>query len=171
MIRDESEEIELPGFAPPDIQPPRDAAALSAATVARELAGWIGKRRLPSGRVMRAGDIMILLRKRGRYYRLLLAALQRAGVPVAGADRMKLAEQIEIQDLLALGDVVLLPEDDLQLAAVLKSPIFGLDEDGLFALAQGRGKQSLYSQVMEQAGADSSIGRVADQLSPISCAV
>ena len=164
VIRDESEDIELPGFAPPDIQPPRDAAALSAATVARELAGWIGKRRLPSGRVMRAGDIMILLRKRGRYYRLLLAALQRAGVPVAGADRMKLAEQIEIQDLLALGDVVLLPEDDLQLAAVLKSPIFGLDEDELFTLAQGRGKQSLYARVMEQVGADSSVGRIADQL-------
>ena len=113
---------------------------------------------------MRAGDIMILLRKRGRYYRLLLAALQRAGVPVAGADRMKLAEQIEIQDLLALGDVVLLPEDDLQLAAVLKSPIFGLDEDELFSLAQGRGKQSLYARVMEQVGADSSVGRIADQL-------
>ena len=164
VIRVDSEPVELPGFAPPDIQPPRDAAALSAATVARELAGWIGHRRLPFGRVMRAGDIMILLRKRGRYYRLLLAALQRAGVPVAGADRMKLAEQIEIQDLLALGDVVLLPEDDLQLAAVLKSPILGLEEEDLFALAQGRGKQSLYSRLMVHAGADSRIGRAADQL-------
>ena len=83
----------------------------------------------PSGRVMRAGDVMVLLRSRGRYYRLLLAALQQAGIPVAGADRMKLEDQIEIQDLLALGDVMLLPEDDLQLAAVLKSPLIGIDED------------------------------------------
>ena len=71
---------------------------------------------------MRAGDVMILLRRRDRYYRLVLAALQQAGVRVAGADRMKLEDQIEIRDLLALGDVMLLPEDDLQLAALLKSP-------------------------------------------------
>ena len=60
---------------------------------------------------------MVLLRSRGRYHRLLLAALQQAGIPVAGADGMSLEDQIEIQDLLALGDVVCLLEDDLQLAA------------------------------------------------------
>ena len=95
---------------------------MSAARLAEMLATSIGARKLPSGRVMRAGDILILLRRRDRYYRLVLTALQQAGVRVAGADRMKLEEQIEIRDLLALGDVMLLPEDDLQLAALLKSP-------------------------------------------------
>ena len=37
-------------------------------------------------------------------------------------------------DLMALADALLLPEDDLALATVLKSPLFGLDEDDLFAL-------------------------------------
>ena len=32
-------------------------------------------------------------------------------------------------DLMALGRVMLLPEDDLSLAALLKSPLIGLDED------------------------------------------
>ena len=88
---------------------------------------------------MRAGDVLILMRKRGRFFELLLGALQAEGIMVAGADRMKLAEQIEIQDLLALGDVMHLPDDDLQLAAVLKSPLFGMTEDELFTLAYDRG--------------------------------
>merc|ERR1711965_994436 len=103
-------------FAPPSVQVPEDAAAKGAADVTRRLAGMIGSHRLSSGRVLQPGDVMILLRKRDRYYKLLMAALQRAGVPVAGADRMTLQDQIEIRDLLALGDVMLLPEDDLQLA-------------------------------------------------------
>ena len=48
---------------------------------------------------------------------------------------MQLAEQIEIQDLLALGDVMHLADDNLQLAAVLKSPLFGINEDQLYELA------------------------------------
>jgi len=41
-------------------------------------------------------------------------------------------------DLLALADALLLPDDDLALATVLKSPLFGLDEDALFGLAWQR---------------------------------
>ena len=52
-------------------------------------------------------------------------------MPVGGVDRLKLVEQIAVQDLLALCDVLLLPEDDLQLAALLKSPLVGLDEDAV----------------------------------------
>ena len=52
---------------------------------------------------------------------------------IAGADRIKLTEHIAVMDLMALGRVMLLPEDDLSLAALLKSPLIGLDEDQLFA--------------------------------------
>ena len=41
-------------------------------------------------------------------------------------------------DLMALADALLLPDDDLALATVLKSPLFGLDEEQLFALAWNR---------------------------------
>ena len=64
-----------------------------------------------------------------------------ARLPIAGADRLTLTEHIAVMDLMALGRVMLLPEDDLSLAAVLKSPLIGLDEDQLFALAHGRGKR------------------------------
>ena len=55
--------------------------------------------------------------------------LKRLRVPVAGADRLALIDEIAVMDLVALGDALLLPEDDLTLAAVLKSPLFGLGEE------------------------------------------
>ena len=164
VVAEDEAPVDPPAFAPPEIREPRDAAAQSAARLAELLSGWIGQRRLPSGRLMRAGDVMVLLRSRGRYHRLLLAALQQAGIPVAGADRMKLEDQIEIQDLLALGDIMLLPEDDLQLASVLKSPLVGIDEEMLFTLAHDRGGKSLHACLMAHAGGDSELGRVADRV-------
>jgi ATP-dependent helicase/nuclease subunit A len=59
-------------------------------------------------------------------------------VPVAGADRIVLTEQIAVMDLIALGRFALLPEDDLNLAALLRSPLIGLSEEQLFALAYPR---------------------------------
>ena len=50
----------------------------------------------------------------------MVSALKARGIPVAGADRLVLTEQIAVQDLIALGDFLTLPEDDLALAAVLK---------------------------------------------------
>ena len=140
------------------------AEMLAATQLARRVKSWIGKRHLPSGDLVGAGDILILLRKRGRFFELLLSALQIANVQVAGADRMQLAEQIEIQDLLALGDVMHLADDDLQLAAVLKSPLFWMSEDQLYDLAYNRGKASLMSRLMAHRGADGALGKMADQL-------
>ena len=54
-------------------------------------------------------------------------------------------------DLMALGDALLLPEDDLALATVLKSPLIGLSEDDLFTLAWQR-KGSLRAALREHAG-------------------
>ena len=165
VIKGDANPGTLPMFAPPSVQVPEDAAAKGAADVTRRLAGMVGSHRLSSGRLLQPGDVMILLRKRDRYYKLLMAALQRAGLPVAGADRMTLQDQIEIRDLLALGAVMLLPEDDLQLATVLKSPLFGMDESGLFELAHERGESSLYARLMSHQGADSGFGRMVDRLS------
>ena len=84
------------------------------------------------------GDMLILVRKRSALFEEILRALKRAGVPVAGADRLVLSETAAFEDLLALARFCLFPHDDLTLAALLRSPFCDLDEDSLFALAHGR---------------------------------
>ena len=84
------------------------------------------------------GDVLVLVRRRGNLFDAVIQALKHAGIPVAGADRLKLTEHIAIIDLMNLADALLLPQDDLALAVALKSPLFGLDEDDLFALAWDR---------------------------------
>ncbi|MFN7618793.1 MAG: double-strand break repair helicase AddA [bacterium] len=84
------------------------------------------------------GDVLILVKKRGPMFEEILRALKRSGIPVAGADRLKLAEHPVFEDLLALGRTALYPEDDLTLAGLLRSPLCDVGEDGVFDLAQGR---------------------------------
>ena len=98
---------------------------------------------------VRPGDILILVRQRGPLFEAIIRALKDAAIPVAGADRLILTEHIAVMDLLVLADAILLEQDDLALATVLKSPLFGLSEDELFALAWNR-PRSLRAALREQ---------------------
>lgn len=104
-------------------------------------------------RPLRYGDMLILVRRRGNAFDAVIQALKHAGVPVAGADRLKLTEHIAIIDLMNLADALLLPQDDLALAVALKSPLFGLTDDDLFKLAYQR-RGSLRDALTAQAPAD-----------------
>ena len=94
----------------------------------------LGRERKP----MTAGDVLVLVRQRGALFEAVIRALKERHIAVAGADRLVLTEHIAVVDLMALADALLLPDDDLALAVALKSPLFGIDEDQLFALAHGR---------------------------------
>ena len=101
--------------------------------------GLIGKeRRARDGELLHAGHFMVLVRRRNEFVNALVRELKREGVEVAGVDRLNLGEELAIQDLLAMARFVLLPQDDLNLAALLKSPLIGLGEDELFTLAWKR---------------------------------
>jgi len=136
-----------------------------AAVLAAELGRMIGQTPLPArGRPVAAGDIMVLVRRRNSFVDALVRALKAQGTPVAGVDRMVLSEQIAVMDLVALGRFLLLPEDDLTLACVLKSPLLGLDEDALFSLAYGRGKTSLWQRLGEAVRDDGRLAPARDWL-------
>ncbi|QAY97288.1 double-strand break repair helicase AddA [Methylovirgula ligni] len=89
-------------------------------------------------RPISAGDILILVRTRNAFFDAIIRALKQVRVPVAGADRLDLLAHIAVMDLIAAGHAALLPQDDLTLAAVLKSPLIGFDDDDLLRLAPGR---------------------------------
>lgn len=101
-------------------------------------------------RPIRPGGILVLVRSRGALTDAIIRELKTRGVPIAGADRLTLTEHIAVMDLMALGRVVLLPEDDLSLAALLKSPLVGLDEDALYELAHDR-KGALWDALWSRA--------------------
>ncbi|MCF3933910.1 double-strand break repair helicase AddA [Acuticoccus sp. M5D2P5] len=88
------------------------------------------------------GDVMILARKREPFATLMNRELKRRRIPAAGSDRLDVTAHIAVKDMLALGRA-LISTDDLSLAAVLKSPLFGFDEDALFAVAHGRERSLL----------------------------
>ena len=95
-------------------------------------------------------DFMLLVRNRtGRFLPEFLHECQKEGVPTEGSDQINLLEQISIQDLISLGKFLLLPTDDLSLAEVLKSPVFGLEEDDLIKLCVNRGSSSLWSRLSD----------------------
>ena len=89
-------------------------------------------------RPIRESDVMILVRSRNAFFEAMVRALKAAGLKAAGADRLTLKDHIAVMDLIAAGRAALLPDDDLTLASVLKSPLIGLDEDTLLKLAAKR---------------------------------
>jgi ATP-dependent helicase/nuclease subunit A len=117
-----------------------------------------------SRRSLRYGDILVLVRRRGNVFDAVIQALKHAGIPVAGADRLKLTEHIAIIDLMNLADALLLPQDDLALAVALKSPLFGLSDDDLFKLAWQR-RGSLRQALSHHAAADDTFKAVLRRLS------
>ena len=133
--------------------------------VARKIKDMIDSQdRLASlDRPVRPGDFLVLVRSRGGFVVTFLRELKRLGVPVAGADRLALTSHVAVQDLMALGRFLLLPEDDLNLAALLKSPLIGGDDEMLMDLAPGR-PGTLWDALTQRAEEDPNWRPVHDQL-------
>jgi ATP-dependent helicase/nuclease subunit A len=131
---------------PLDEKPQDDPAVVLARRIAEVIKRWLSTdsrervvdARTGEARRIRASDVLILVRKRNAFFEAMIRAMKLQQAPVAGADRLKLNEHIAVMDLIAAGRAALLPDDDLTLACVLKSPLIGLDEDALFKLAARR---------------------------------
>ncbi|WP_157014291.1 double-strand break repair helicase AddA [Mesorhizobium xinjiangense] len=142
-------------------------AARLAELVARTIRHWLasGEAIEARGRAMRPGDILVLVRKRDSFIHALSRSLKNMQIAVAGADRLNLRSHIAVKDMIALGHVLMQPHDDLSLAAVLKSPVFGLTEDDLYALAHDRPRTaSLHERLMAKAEEDARFRLPAEDL-------
>ena len=134
---EDSDTESWPLEAPPDS---RSAPRQVAERIAGEIARWIREQRplAARGRAVRPEDVLILVQSRSNLFHEIIRALHRERLPTPGADRLAVTGHIAVLDLLALGDVLLNPADDLQLAALLRSPLFAVSENELHALARGR---------------------------------
>ncbi len=151
--RDPYDPVDAPGLADPRLQLARHIAAT--------IKGWVdGQETLtPRGRPVLPGDVLILVRNRTVLADAIVRTLREAGVPVAGADRLKINSNIAVMDLVALVRALHMPQDDYSLACVLKSPLLArndgqvINDDDLIAIAAER-KGSLWQAVQAAPGLD-----------------
>jgi ATP-dependent helicase/nuclease subunit A len=140
--------------------------------IAEEIRTWVDQGRIlgERGRAVRADDVLILVQKRGAFFQEVIRALRAKNLPTPGADRLAVTGHIAVLDLLALMDVLLNPADNLQLAALLRSPLFDISEEVLYALAHDRLQhQTLWSAIFaasmpEAIAAKEILGRWRSQL-------
>ena len=114
-------------------------ATLVAEDIRAKLAGETLPRDDGTARAVEPGDILVLVRRRsGGLFEGIIRACKERGLPIAGADRLRIGGELAVKDLTALLRFLATPEDDLSLAAALRSPLFGWSEGDLFSLAHGR---------------------------------
>jgi len=144
------EDEETPEWTDPvDQVSPAAADVLLAGYIADEIHRMIANREtIPAQdgirRVVHAGDFLILVQRRARLFGEIIRACKNRGLDIAGADRLKLGAELAVRDLRALLAFLATPEDNLSLAAALRSPLFGWSEGDLYDLAQPRGDAYLW---------------------------
>lgn len=99
-------------------------------------------------------DIMVLVQRRSVLFDKIIAACKTRKLPIAGADRLRVGSELAVRDVLALLSFLALPEDDLSLAAALRSPLFGWSESDLFDLAAQRAPNTFLWQELRNRRAD-----------------
>ena len=84
------------------------------------------------------GDVIILLRQR-THISAYERALRDAQIPYLSDSKGALLDNLEIRDLECLLNVLISPYDNLALAQVLRSPVFGIDSEQLLPLVTAEG--------------------------------
>lgn len=144
--KEPSEGAEQTAFRNPLLTPRpsglRKAASFEAEHIANVILDLLGKRAVVNEdgepHPCTPNDVFILLRNRTQAIHIE-AALRKAGIPYQGTSRGALLERQEIRDLIALLNCLITPYDNLNLAQLLRSPIFNASNDDLASLAQGAG--------------------------------
>jgi ATP-dependent helicase/nuclease subunit A len=161
----EPEDDDPEWYDPVDRVSPGDAAVRLAGAVAAEI-----RRMKDAGvtipekngrRALSEGDVLILVRGRGTLFDEIIRACKREGLEIAGADRLKLGGELAVRDLTALLSFLATPEDDLSLAALLRSPLFGWTEADLYDLAAGRDTTYLWT-ALRQSGHEETLAVLDD---------
>ena len=166
-LQELKEKEKIGAWEPPiEIFEGSDVEADLAKKIAKTIKGWFaeGRKIKATNKQIEPEDIMILLRKRGSFANKLIREMKKANIPVAGSDRLSVTENIAVMDLIALGNFLLLPQDDYSLACVLKSPIFNISENELFELCYNRGDNNILNIVSN----NSDLGRKLNLLQDLS---
>ncbi len=154
-IENEKADEPRPWTDPVDTPSPEDGQVRLANAVADAIAEMLAGGSVPDddlgARPIRPRDVLVLVRRRSEVFHQIIRACKARNLPIAGADRLRIGGELAVKDLTATLAFLATPEDDLSLAAALRSPLFGLSEDALFRLAHGRGRKYLWNVLRERA--------------------
>lgn len=90
------------------------------------------------------GDFLILVQGRSDLFHEIIRACKAKDLAMAGADRFLMGASLAVADITALLSFLATPEDDLSLAALLRSPLMNWTEQQLFDLAHKRSEKFLW---------------------------
>lgn len=155
-LPDTQEELFWPVFS--EEQEKRDPKNKLAKDIAKHIAELVESKRVlfSTGKQVCFGDFMILLRQRGELAQEIVSELKKLQIPVSGLDKILLMDDLSVQDLLSAAKFSLFPDDELNLACLLRSPLFGLSEEELHKVTYGRNKklylhlESHYPKIQEK---------------------
>ena len=118
---------------------------------ARQVASWIA---LQVANGLAPADLMVLSRRRASLAPLQ-DALRAERIPAHVGESTRLIDCCEVQDIVALLDVLVSPRHDLSLARVLRSPLFALPDAALVELAmRQRAHPAPWLALLQQAWPD-----------------
>lgn len=129
-----------------------DHNVLMATRIANQIKRMIAQETIPEEdgdtgtfhrRPITEGDFLILVQRRSELFAEIIRACKVADLKIAGADRLRVGAELAVKDIAALLNFLALPEDDLSLAAALRSPLFDWSEQDLFTLAHHRPDKGL----------------------------
>jgi ATP-dependent helicase/nuclease subunit A len=159
LVEKAKDEDETPWTDPVDRLSPRHHTVVLAERIAERIKDLVtgdhyipqdGPDRTITRRRIRAGDFLILVQRRSPLFSEIIRACKAAGLPIAGADRLKVGAELAVRDIAALLSFLATPDDSLSLATALKSPLFGWTEKQLFALAHHRTEDHLWQALRKQ---------------------
>ncbi len=131
---DEAAPTELGGWRDSLTTPREIPEETLRALEARQAAAWISQQ-IASG--LKPEDVMVLSRKRAGLLPLQ-DELRALHIPAVVGEKTALIDCCEVQDIVALLDVLVSTQHDLSMARALKSPLFGLGDDALVRIALQR---------------------------------
>lgn len=105
----------------------------------------------PKGReTVKPGDFLILVQRRHRFLYQMIRALKRYHIPVMGADRFVLKNDLIIKDIIALFHFLVFPHDTFSLKTILLSPLIGWPHFKILSFLQNELETSLWTKVCDQ---------------------
>ena len=112
--------------------------------IAKKIKSWIAERKKIDERIISFGDIMILLNtKTNGLAQSLASEFSCQKIPFSTVEKLKFSECLTIQDFLAAARFACLPEDDFNLACLLKSPFFNVSEEELLEFCLQKNRQNI----------------------------